>query len=80
MGDNCRIGANAVVYKNLPPHSVAVQASTRIIQKSNLDNRFYSKRGGKWVCYQDGKWVEVAKSEEGLPASLSKHFQNGEQH
>lgn len=51
VGDNCRIGANAVVYKNLPPHSVAVQSPTKIITKNNLDNRYYSMRGGKWFFF-----------------------------
>lgn len=58
IGDNCRIGANAVVYKNLPPHSVAVQSPTKIIKKNNLDNRHYSMLDGKWVFFNDGKWIE----------------------
>ncbi len=40
IGDNCRIGANAVVYQDMPPNSVAVCAPTRIIQKECLDNRY----------------------------------------
>jgi len=58
IGDNCRIGANAVVYEDMPSNSVAVQSSTRIIQKKNLDNRFFTQRGGKWVYFKDGIWVE----------------------
>jgi serine acetyltransferase len=58
IGDNCRIGANAVVYEDMPPNSVAVQSPTRIIQKSNLDNRFYSMNNSGWVFYRDGNWVE----------------------
>jgi serine O-acetyltransferase len=58
IGDNCRIGANAVVYKDMPPHCVAVQSQTRVIQKVNLDNRYYSYRGGTWVYYNDGAWIE----------------------
>lgn len=59
VGHHCRIGANAVVYEDMPPHSVAVQAPTRILQKANLDNRFYSRKpDGCWVYYQDGRWVE----------------------
>ncbi len=60
IGNNCRIGANAVVYKDMPPDSVAVQSPTRIIQKHSLDNRYYSYGYGKWVYYDDGKWVEDA--------------------
>jgi len=58
IGDNCRVGANAVVYEDMLPDSVAVQSPTRIIQKSNLDNRFYSQRNGKLVYFKDGDWIE----------------------
>lgn len=58
IGDNCRVGANAVVYQDMPSNSVAVQSPTRIIQKNNLDNRFYMQRGGKWVYLKDGIWTE----------------------
>lgn len=59
VGDNCRVGAGAVVHENLSDNSVAVQAPTRIIQKSTLDNRFYSQRhDGKWVYMAEGAWVE----------------------
>ena len=51
IGNNCRIGANAVVYQDMQPNSVAVVSSTRLINKENLDNRFYSQRNGKWVFY-----------------------------
>lgn len=58
IGDNCRIGANAVVYDDMPPHSVAVQSPTRIIQKIDLDNRYFSQTGdGVWVFYCDGRWI-----------------------
>lgn len=43
VGDNCRIGANACVYESIPAHSVAVNSPTRVIQKSNLINKFYPK-------------------------------------
>ena len=58
VGDNCRIGANAVVHTDLPPHSVAVQSPTRIIPKTDLDNRHYSFCHGKWFYYHDGQLVE----------------------
>jgi len=58
VGDNCRIGANAVVYQDMPPHCVAVQSPTRFIQKSDLDNRFYSRRKGRLVYFRDGAWIE----------------------
>jgi len=59
IGDNCRIGANAVVYDDMPPHSVAVASPTRLIQKANLDNRYYSMTAdGKWVYFNGGRWIE----------------------
>lgn len=58
IGDNCRIGANAVVYEDMPPHSVAIQSPTRILRKTNLDNRFYSRRNGRWFYFRDGNWIE----------------------
>lgn len=40
VGARCRIGANACVYKDLPPDSVAVSQPTRVIQKVSLANAF----------------------------------------
>ncbi len=54
IGDNCRIGANAVVYEDMPPNSVAVCAPTRIIQKEHLDNTYYTTLGGIEYYFQDG--------------------------
>ncbi|GHT67120.1 serine acetyltransferase [Bacteroidia bacterium] len=57
IGNNCRIGANAIIYKDLPENSVAVQSPTRIVQKDNLDNRFFSMNSNKeWVYFNNGKW------------------------
>lgn len=61
IGDRCRIGANAVVYKSMPPNSVAVQAPTRVMQKTDLDNRYFSFKNGKRVFYEDGAWIEVSE-------------------
>lgn len=59
VGDNCRIGANAIVYEDVPANSVVVASPTRIIQKATLDNRYYSKNAdGKWVFFDDGQWKE----------------------
>jgi serine O-acetyltransferase len=62
VGDNCRIGANAVVYDDLPPNSVAVQQPTRVIQREEiLDNRFFTRHGGRRVYYDDGRWIEAGE-------------------
>ncbi len=70
VGDNCRIGANAVVYRSMPPHSVAVCAPTRIIEKSALDNRYYSLVNGKWGYDFNGKWIEDAERDNYSPANI----------
>ena len=59
IGDHCRIGANAVVYEDMPPHSVAVCSPTRIIQKGNLDNTYYTTLGGVDYYYKDSKLHKV---------------------
>jgi serine O-acetyltransferase len=70
IGDNCRIGANAVVYEDMPPNSVAVQQPTRVIQRDGeLDNRFFTRRGGRRVWYDDGCWVEAGEEEGREPES-----------
>lgn len=41
VGDNCRIGANCVVVKDMPPNTTAVCAATRFIESDKiLDNTF----------------------------------------
>jgi len=66
IGENCRIGANAVVYENMPPNSVAIQSKTRIIQKENLDNRFFNQNSfGEWQYFDDGKRIKVDINDKG---------------
>ena len=57
VGDHCRIGANAVVYEDMPPHSVALCAPTRIVQKENLDNTFRAMIDGREHINRDGYLV-----------------------
>lgn len=59
VGDNCRIGANSVVTKDMPSNTVAISSPTRYIQKSDLDNRFFGGYKGKLAYYDNGNWVEV---------------------
>ena len=57
VGDHCRVGANAVVVKDMPPHAVAVCAPTQIIQKEHLDNTFRVKINGVDCVSRDGRLV-----------------------
>ncbi len=57
VGDHCRVGANAVVARDMPPHSVAVCAATQIIQKENLDNTFRVDIDGKPYVSKNGRLV-----------------------
>jgi serine acetyltransferase len=56
--NNCRIGANAIVYTDILANSVVVAAPTLIIQKEKLDNRYFTQRENKWVYYDNGYWKE----------------------
>ena len=58
VGDHCRIGANAVVYEDMPPHSVALCAPTRIVQKEHLDNTFRVTIDGREYVSRNGYLVE----------------------
>jgi serine O-acetyltransferase len=42
VGNNCRIGANCVIVNDIPDNSVVVLNAPRIIQKGNMNNRYYS--------------------------------------
>ena len=57
IADNVAIGANAVVYQDMPPHSVALCAPTRIVRKENLDNAFRVKINGVNCVSRDGRLV-----------------------
>ncbi len=61
VGDHCRVGANAVVARDMPPHSVAVCAPTHVIQKENLDNTFRVSIGGAQYISSGGRLVRAAK-------------------
>lgn len=51
VGNNCRIGANAVVAKDIPDNSVVIPSMQTITKEQVLDNRFYSKRNDRWGYY-----------------------------
>ena len=62
VGDHCRVGANAVVYEDMPPHSVALCAPTRIVQKEGLDNTFRIRINGVDCVSRDGRLVRAEKT------------------
>jgi len=55
LGDRCRVGANAVVYEDMPDDSVAVCAPTRILQKKHLNNTFHTVIDGVRYCSREGR-------------------------
>jgi len=58
IGNNVRIGANCVVYKDVPDNSTVVSNVQRIIRRQgNLINKFYYKPE-KWVYFDNGQWIE----------------------
>jgi len=58
IGDHVRIGANCVVHDSVPDNSVLMAGDPKVIQREDLDNRFFTRRGGIWVYYKDGAWIE----------------------
>lgn len=58
IGNNVRIGANCVVTESVPSNSVVVLPKPRVIQRENLDNRYFSfHETNGWAYYQDGDWL-----------------------
>jgi serine O-acetyltransferase len=54
IGSNCRIGANAVVYTDMPDNTVAVCSPTRLITKTKtMDNRHYMYTDSGKRCWYD---------------------------
>lgn len=57
IGNNFRIGANSVVYKNVPDNTVVTNGAqvNRKIER-HLDNRYYFNRKGVWYYADDGEF------------------------
>lgn len=54
IGDNVRIGANAVVHEDIPDNTTVLCGSQVVRQSSTtLDNRYYFCKNGKWVYADD---------------------------
>lgn len=58
VGDDVRIGANAVVFRDVPSNSVVLAGEQTVLQKESVDNRFYSFRG-RWEYFCKGRWYPV---------------------
>lgn len=58
IGNNCRIGAGATVYTDMPDNSVAVCAETRIIpREKEMDNRhFQHTPNGTVLVFKNGRY------------------------
>ena len=58
-----RVGANAVVYNDLPDNTVVVVGEQKVIERQRaLDNKFYSYKSG-WKYFDDGAWKPVEDEE-----------------
>lgn len=59
IGNNVRVAANSVVYRDVPDNSIVLSGDQKTVKKETpLDNRYYSFHG-RWVYYDDSKWIPV---------------------
>ncbi|TXB66914.1 serine acetyltransferase [Vicingus serpentipes] len=65
IGNNCRIGANATVTIDLPDNSICFAGKPIVIQKENLINNIYQKKGDNWGYRKDDKFI-IEKDETKL--------------
>jgi serine O-acetyltransferase len=71
VGNNVRIGANCVVFKDRPDNSVVVAQPPRVIVHEQLNNRYYSRNAnGEWVYRRNGEWIR--ETDEETLASLNE--------
>ncbi|MEY8714080.1 serine acetyltransferase [Francisella philomiragia] len=63
VGNNVRIGANAVVYKDVPDNSVVTNGEQiTITKKERQVNTYYFSRKGRWHFAQDGKFIQCPEN------------------
>jgi serine O-acetyltransferase len=66
LGDNVRVSANTVVTRDVPSNTVVVPAVAISRARESLDNRYYTKRDGRWIYYHNGAW-HIEPSPSPLP-------------
>jgi serine O-acetyltransferase len=60
IGNNVRIGANAVVYKDVPDNCVVVSGEQRTLQRlESIDCRFYTTKRGGLMYFSKGRFLPV---------------------
>ena len=60
VGNNVRIGANAVVYEDVPDNCVVISGKQKVKRKEDLlNNKFYHKYKGRWVFFDNATWSKV---------------------
>jgi serine O-acetyltransferase len=71
VGRNVRIGANAVVHRDVPDECVVVSGQQTVIPKDGLTNKFYSQ-ADRWMYFKDGAWI--AETDPEILKRLSERF------
>jgi len=56
IGNKCRIGANCTVCADIPDNSVVVSQPPRILQRQDINNKYYKWSEDGPVYYENGKW------------------------
>ncbi len=56
VGNNVRIGANTVVYKDVPDNVTVISGEQKMLKYNvTLNNKYYTYHN-KWVFFNNGRW------------------------
>ena len=72
VGHRARLGANSVVRESVPEDGIVPAGGPAVVSSHRLTNRFYTRRGGRWVYYDDGRWL--AEQEASILERLNGTF------